>query len=250
MKKLATLLVSTAVIGGLSLTSFATAASAADSYRGNNRGHFANQQQQTQAPGQNMRGPGMQNDDMRVGAVGGSNGMGANGFAQGGVVRFLCSDNGAPLIEIALNNLSDRLTLSDDQTTLFEAFKTASLTAQTTYADSCATPVADGTTPLDPVELLKLHVTNGTANVAALESVLPSLEALYNSLTDEQKANLLPERGDMRIGQGPFGQFGPGQQGQFNPRGMMDNDDFVPGQGNPQGFSPGNGQGNGPRNNG
>lgn len=245
MKKLATLLVSTALVGGLTLTSFATTANAADSYRGNNRGNFGNQQQmQMQGPGQNMRGPGMNADDMRGPGARGAFGQG--GFAQGGLIGFACSDNGAPRAEIAFNNLSDRLTLDADQTTLFNAFKTAALSAQTAYADACTGPVAADDTPLDPVELLTVRVTNQTANIAAIESVLPSLEAFYNSLSDEQKASFLPQRGEMRVGQG--------QQGQFGPQRMhWDDDDdgvrgFGPQQG--QGFGPGNGQGLGPRNNG
>lgn len=257
MKKLATLLLSTALVGGLTLTSFASTASAADSYRGNNRGNFATQQQ---GYGQNQQGPGMRfDDDMRGGArfdtQAGALGMrGPNGIAQGGLVHFVCSANGAPRVEIALNNLSDRLTLDADQATLFDAFKTSALTAQTAYADACQTPVATAGT-LDPVELMQLHVTNDTANIAAIESVLPSLEAFYNSLSDAQKANLAPLRNDdMRVGQGWFAP-GQNQQGNFGPRVK------APGQGNfgpnqgPQGqgnFGPGQnqpGQGFGPRSN-
>ena len=257
MKKLATLLLTTALVGGLTLTSFASTASAADSYRGNNRGNFATQQQyggqNMQGPGQNMRGPGMQNDTMR--GPGGLGVRGPNGLAQGGLVHFVCSDNGAPRVEIALNNLSDRLTLDADQTSLFEAFKTSALTAQTAYADSCETPVATAGT-LDPVELMQLHAANDTANVAAIESVLPSLEAFYNSLSDEQKANFTLQRNaDMRVGQGWFtpGQNQQGQQGNFGPRGTAPGqNNFGPNQG-PRGqgnFGPGQiqqGQGFGPR---
>ena len=256
MKKLATLLVSTALIGGLTLTSFAATASAADSYRGNNRGNFATQQQY--GAGQNMQGPGMRfNDDNMRGPMGQSM-RGPNGIAQGGLVRFMCSDNGAPRVEIALNNLSDRLTLSEDQVTLFDAFKTSALTAQTAFADACDTPVA-AATQLNPLERLQLRVTHDNANIAAIESVLPSLEAFYNSLTDEQKANLTPARhNDMRVGgQGWFtpGQGPQGQQGNFGPRGIgPGQNNFGPNQGQPgQGFGPGQGQpgqGFGPRNKG
>ena len=179
---------------------------------------------------------------------------GPNGIAQGGLVHFMCSDNGAPRVEIALNNLSDRLTLDDDQTALFDAFKTSALTAQTAYADACETPVATARTQLSPVELMQLRATNDSANIAAIESVLPSLEAFYNSLTDDQKASLTPVRNtDMRVGQGWFTP-GQGQQGNFGPRGNGPGQgNFGPRQGQPGlGFSPNQGQmgqGLGPRNN-
>ena len=236
MKKLATLLLTSALVGGLTLTSFATTASAAGAYGGNNRGNFAPQQMQ-QSNGQNMRAPGM-------GANNGTRGPGMRGgIAQGGLVHFMCTDNGAPRVEIALNNMSDRLTLDDNQTALFDSFQTAALTAQTAFADACTAPAATAGTSFDPVELLEMRVTNQTANIAAIEAVLPSLEAFYNSLTDEQKADLLPQRGTMRVGQGQFTR-GQGPSGQFGPGAMnWDNDNFARGQGNPRG------QGYGPRNN-
>ena len=118
-----------------------------------------------------------------------------------------CSVNGAPRLEIALNNLSERLTLDADQTTLFDAFKTSALTAQTTYADNCQLPTAAANTPVNPVESLKLYDTNATARIAAIDAVLPSLEAFYNSLSDAQKAALdANPRGAMQMGQGQFGQ--------------------------------------------
>ena len=241
MKKLATLLLTSALVGGLTFTAFAPAASAAG-YNGNQRGNFANQQMQGQniqgqqgqfGPGQGMRGP----DGMR------GQGFGA-GVAAGGLVHFVCSVNGAPRLEIALNNLSDRLTLSDDQKTLYDAFKTSALTAQTAYADACELPSATATAPVNPVDLLKIHQTNETASIAAIDSVLPSLEAFYNSLTDAQKAELtVGPRANMQVGQNNFGpRQGINQRGNMGPGNMMPNQNNVaPGTG--QGFGPGNGQG-------
>jgi hypothetical protein len=45
-----------------------------------------------------------------------------------------------------------------------------------------------------------------SAHLAAMESVMPSLEAFFDSLTDEQKAGLRPDRGDRR------GPGGPGER--------------------------------------
>lgn len=232
MKKLATLLLSTALVGGLTFTAFVPAASADDSYRGMNRGNFASQQAQDQ----NWQRPGMQGSFQRGQNAGPD-------LGQGGIVHFFCSVNGAPRLEIALNNLSDRLTLAADQTTLFDAFKTALLTAQTGFADACQLPAAGADTQLNPVEQLNLSVSNETARIAAIDSVLPSFEAFYNSLSDTQKAQFaIPLRGDMHMAQG---QFGPGQD-KFGPR--QNSRGMGPGPDNGPGAGPGNGQGNGPSN--
>ena len=250
MKKLATVLLSSALVGGLTLSALVPAASAADTYRGMQRGNFAGQQQMQQAPGmmqqgqnaapgQGMRGQGI--GPMALGQNVGPQGMGAQGMGprgQGDLVRFTCSVNGAPRLEIALNNVSENLTLSADQQTLFDALKTSALSAQTTYADACQLPAANAGTPGNPVELLKLRQANDTANAAAIDSVLPSLEAFYNSLTDAQKASLAtPVRANFQVGQGQAS-----GQGQFLQRGGQRG--MAPGNG--QGFGPGNGQGFGP----
>lgn len=244
MKKLATILVSTALVGGFTLSAFVPAATAAETYRGMNRGNFAGQQMQQGPQGQVQQGQGpmqgfaMQGQNMPGQGLRGQ-GFGPERVGQDGLVHFFCSVNGAPRLEIALNNLSEQLTLSDEQTTLFEAFKTTALSAQTTYADACQVPAVTADTPFNPVDMLKTRVTNETANIAAIEDVLPSLEAFYNSLTDAQKAELAtPARDGFQIGQGQFGPrgdhrgMGPGQN------------NFGPGNG--PGFGPGNGQGNGP----
>jgi hypothetical protein len=256
MKKLATLLVSTALIGGVSLSAFVPAASAADTYRGMQRGAFAGQQMQQAPQGQTMQAPGMRGQNMMPGQGMRGQGMGPDRMAQGGLVHFACSVNGAPLLEIGLNNLNESLTLSDEQKTLFDAFKTTALTAQTSFADACKVPTVADDTPLSPVDVLKLRQTNATARIAAIDSVLPALETFYNSLTDEQKAELAtPVRAGFAVEQGQFGPrgghrgMGPGQNN-FGPNrnnfGPGNGPGFGPGQGN----SPGNMQAPVPQNNG
>lgn len=206
MKKLATLLLSTALVGGLALSAFTPASAAETNVRYMQRGNFAGQQMQ-QGPnaqgygmmqGQQKGGPGM----MQGQQMGGP-GM---GMGQGGILRLACSADGAPLLELALNNLTERLTLTADQKTLFDTFKTSALTSQTTYADACQVPTADATTLPNPVENLKRFQTNATARIAAIDSVLPSLEAFYSSLSDAQKAEVvLPMHNNMQFGPGNFG---------------------------------------------
>lgn len=48
-----------------------------------------------------------------------------------------CGPNAAERLETRLDRLSDRLKLTAEQEKLFDAFRTASLTAQTDFADSC-----------------------------------------------------------------------------------------------------------------
>ncbi len=227
MKKLATLLLSTVLVGGLTASAFAASTGTVTNAAYGQRGNFAGQQQM-QGPrgqmqhfngqqGQNMRGPqGQLANAQRPGVQGQGMRGPQNGARFGGndILRLACSVNGAPRLEIALNNLSERLTLDADQTTLFDAFKTSALTAQTGYADSCQLPTIAANAPVSPVERLKAVTVNATARVAAIDAVLPSLEAFYNSLSDTQKAALNTNpRGTMQMGQGQSGTFGPGMKG-------------------------------------
>ena len=240
MKKLATLLLSTVLVGGLTASAFAASTGTVTNAAYGQRGNFAAQQMQgprgqmqnfNGQQGQNLRGqqgqfanaqrPGVQGQGMR-------GPQGRPGFGGSDILRLACSVNGAPRLEIALNNLSERLTLDADQTTLFDAFKTSALTAQTGYADSCQLPTVAANTPVNPVERLKAVTVNATARVAAIDAVLPSLEAFYNSLSDTQKAALAANpRGAMQMGQGQSGTFRPGMNG----RGMAPGA-FAPNQDN------------------
>jgi hypothetical protein len=148
----------------------------------------------------------------------------------GGLLGLVCSERGAERLEIALVRLSYRLDLTAEQQPLFDDLRSTALTAQTTFADDCAAarpaaanpaPAANGdtaaaapATPPDPVARLRAQVALDKARVAALESVLPKFEALYQSLSDAQKAAFTPERR-----QGPMQGFrrGPGFPGMNRP---------------------------------
>ena len=129
---------------------------------------------------------------------------------RGGIAGLICSTDGATQLETRLADLATQLKLTTDQQPLFDAYQTAALSAQTSFADTCATAQpAAGTQPVPPdaLTVLKDRVTHETAELAALNAVLPSFEALYNSLTDTQKADLMPlvgphhgPRGDDRGG--------------------------------------------------
>ena len=129
---------------------------------------------------------------------------------RGGIAGLICSTDGATQLETRLADLATQLKLTTEQQPLFDAYKTAALSAQTTFADTCAkVQPADAkpATPPDALSVLKDRQARQTAGLDALNAVLPSFEALYNSLDDTQKAALLPLVSP---------HFGPGDHG---PRG-------------------------------
>ena len=136
-----------------------------------------------------------------------------------------CGDKAAERLEIALVKLSHRLQLTAEQKPLFDAFKTAALDAQTKLEDTCKAdaPQAPSDKQRDILAMLKSGLTVEQARVDAAKAILPAFEALYNSLTAAQQAELMPHRGDGdRDDHGPGKGFGkPGEFG-----GMGRNDDM------------------------
>lgn len=133
-------------------------------------------------------------------------------------------ERGADAVEIALVRLGQRIDLTAEQQPLFDAFKTAAMSAATTFETATEglrpTPPAEGETPVMPnlSERLDKAITMQAARLAALESVQPSATAFFESLTEEQMASLTPQRPDRDGGMpGGFGKGGPrhhgGQQG-------------------------------------
>lgn len=136
----------------------------------------------------------------------------------GGIAGLICSTDGATQLETRLTDIATKLALTAEQQPLFDAYRTAALTAQTTFAETCATvqPAATGTptTPPDAITVLKDRQVRQTAELDALNAVLPSLEALYNSLTDAQKAVLAPLVGPQHgPDHGPRGEDFGGERG-------------------------------------
>jgi hypothetical protein len=137
---------------------------------------------------------------------------GGAGFGLGrgaGMLGLVCSENGAEALEIAFVRTSHQLDLTDAQQPLFDAFKAKALTTQTSFADECqaAMPEAAADARPDLLEGLKATIKVDEARIAALNAVLPDFEAFYASLTDEQKAALMPGRGDRGGDRG----MGPGR---------------------------------------
>lgn len=153
-----------------------------------------------------MRGDARGPDRAMRGENRGGPGMGMRG-GQGRpsmLLAFSCAPRAAEGLEIGLVRLSHRLDLTDDQQPLFDAFRTAALTAQTGLGDHCETlrpspAAAQATTPADPIQSIRDRLSVESARIAAIESVLPDYEALVNSLSEEQSSLLAP-RGRERVG--------------------------------------------------
>ena len=127
----------------------------------------------------------------------------------GGILGLVCSERGAEALEIAFVRMAHRLELTDTQQPLFDALKSKALTTQTSFADDCAAAHPDRTADQRPdlLEGFKARLKVEEARVAALTAVLPDFEAFYASLTDQQKADLMPRmgRGDRDDGPGRDG---------------------------------------------
>jgi len=133
-----------------------------------------------------------------------------------GIIDLLGTPRGAEALEIAFVRLSHRIDLTDTQKPLFEDLKTTALAAQSSFADAAKAAreslTANNQRP-DLVTGLKARVAVDTARLEAINTVLPKLEAFMNSLSDQQKADLMPRRGHVGIrGQGMGNpNMGPGQ---------------------------------------
>lgn len=123
----------------------------------------------------------------------------------GGIFGLVCSERGAERLEHMFVSVSYRLELTAEQTPLFDALRNEAITAQTGFADTCASlrPEAGqaAETP-NLIERLQTRIEIDEARAAALSGLMPSIEAFYNSLTDEQQAKL-DAAGGMR--RGPIG---------------------------------------------
>ena len=177
MKKLTTTVLATALVGVISLSAFASTATA----------------------NENRRGPGPR--------------------GAGGPIHFVCSDEAAQRIETGLSRMADRLELTDAQTASFDNFKTAALNAQTEFAEVCADfkPAERGqaNSDMDLVDRLNNRQAMLGAQLSAMEDVMPEFEVFFDSLTDAQKEQMRPHRGNGQHGpRGKNGQHSHGPNGQ------------------------------------
>ncbi len=126
---------------------------------------------------------------------------GHNGPHHNGNADLLNFERGGEAIEVALVRLGHRLDLTDAQKALLETLKTDALAAADSLKATTDTlrPAAptEGETPTAPnlADRLETRIAMDTARLEALKSVQPALTAFFDSLTDEQKADLMPQRG-------------------------------------------------------
>lgn len=115
----------------------------------------------------------------------------------GGAFRLAevsCAPRAADRLERRLDRVSARLDLTTSQRRLFEDFRTTALTAQTDFADHCATLRPERGTRADLIQRLEQRLKFDEARLAAMSELLPQFRAFYDSLSEAQKAQLLPMR--------------------------------------------------------
>ncbi|ODT50462.1 Spy/CpxP family protein refolding chaperone [Devosia sp. 63-57] len=153
----------------------------------------------------------------------------------GGMGELLGFERGAEAIEIALVRLSHRLELTTEQQTLLATLKTDALSAAETFATTTEglrpTPPTEGETVTPPTfgQRLDNQIALEKARLAALEAVRPSAKAFFDSLSEEQVAQLAPPQGKFG-GPGNGGHHRPGPHGApgMNGMGEMGGDDVAP----------------------
>jgi hypothetical protein len=141
----------------------------------------------------------------------------------GGILGLVCSDRGAEALEIAFVRWSHALDLTAEQQPLFDALKTKALTTQTSFADDCQAAMPDRSADAKPdlLEGLKARLAIEEAKLTAMNEILPDFEKFYGSLTDAQKADLMP-RGFGQHDNGPDDRMGRGDgPGRDAPGGMF-----------------------------
>lgn len=125
-------------------------------------------------------------------------------------------ERGAEAIEIAVVRLNHRLDLSAEQQTLLDTLKTDALAAAEGFANATETlrptSASDDEAPArsDFAEALDTRIALDTARLDALKAIQPAATAFFDSLTDDQKAQMTPQSGD---------RFGPGKRGGEHPGG-------------------------------
>jgi hypothetical protein len=154
------------------------------------------------------RGPGDMRFELRGGQMGGQ-----MGGKRGGVLALVCAPEGADRLEHLLLSISQRVDPTTEQQPLYDAFKSAALTAQTDFSDACTEARPQQTaeaTPADLADRMKTRLAIEKAHVEAMTNVIPTFEAFYDSLTDEQKLSLEPRRRHHMEGQRPDAPRAPG----------------------------------------
>lgn len=122
-------------------------------------------------------------------------------------------ERGTEAVEIALVRLSHAVELTSEQQPLFDALKTSALAAAAEFTTATEglrpTATANGETAAVPdlAQRLETRTAIDTARLAALNAVQPAFATFFDSLTDTQKTQLMPQRPD-RGGKAGWGHRG------------------------------------------
>lgn len=185
MKKLSTLAIAAALVGTLSVSALAPIAASA-----------------------NDQGQGKRAEQQFKGKKGGQHRMARGGH---GFLGMVCAPQGADRANERLDKMAEQLQLTADQTAAFETFKAAVTEAQTEAADACA-PLKDGEAS-GPVERMEKRQAMMQLQLDAMSQITPAFADFFDSLTDEQKAEMEQNRPKGERGQmGERGKHGPNQR--------------------------------------
>jgi hypothetical protein len=133
---------------------------------------------------------------------------------QGAERRADACQNLSALAAGRLAYLETRLDLTQAQRALFSRWRDVRLTAAKAQATACAERPARGpaanaqATPPSPADRMARQETRLRQRLAELQAERPALEALYNSLTPQQRERFVPFENGRRGGLG-FGPRGP-----------------------------------------
>lgn len=131
------------------------------------------------------------------------------GHGRGGVLAQMVNfGRDGENIEIAIVRLTHRIDLTSPQQALLDSFKTTALAAQADYAKAIETirpnPATDKAARPNPAEMgtrLDQRIAMEQAHVKAMTAIQPAFEAFFASLTDTQKANLMPRHNQSALQQ-------------------------------------------------
>ena len=146
-----------------------------------------------------------------------ANGPQRGGPQNAGPIHFVCNDKAAERMENGLTRMGERLDLTASQTAAFDTFKTSSISAQESFAEICVSnkPAdAEAAKDLDLVDRLNNRQAMMSAQLNAMTDVMPDFEAFFDTLTDEQKAQMRPDRSKGQHRHGPCGNNGGHSHGQ------------------------------------
>src|SRR6202008_3782536 len=103
---------------------------------------------------------------------------------------------GADVLQRLLDRTAQRLSLTTDQQKLYDTFRAQALPTETRFATQCqaARPDRSKGRP-DLIARFQSRLAIDQARITALNAVLPDFQALFDSLSADQKAHLGPMMG-------------------------------------------------------